>query len=110
MKIDEERNNVLTKITTDRKGVVRKSQSDHNVIETDLDISWNKKLYKEKIEMYNLKNKECQSRFKSYTNNTNMETIFDSDKDINILTKKFLKRLEFIVSKRLEVVKRTIAI
>ena len=94
MKIDEERNNVLTKKTTDKKGVVKKTQSDHNIIETNLNISFNKYVPKEKVEMYNLKNKQCQIKFKDYTCKTNMETIFDSDKDINILTKKFLKRLD----------------
>ena len=50
---------------------------------------------KEKVEVYNLKNSECQARFKEYTSNTNMlSTVFDSNSDINVLTKRFLKNLD----------------
>ena len=48
--------------------------------------------------MYNLKNKASQEKFKEYTNKTSMSKIFDSDKDLNILTKKFLKRLDGCIS------------
>ena len=72
--------------------------SDHNIIKTDIKIRWNKSLPKEKTEMYNLKNVQCQEKFKELTNKTNMKEIFDSDKDINILTKKFLKRLNGCIS------------
>ena len=39
--IDEERNNVLTRITKTKKGIVTK-ESNHNVIKTTLKLSWNK--------------------------------------------------------------------
>ena len=49
--------------------------------------------------MYNLKNKEGQTKFKEYTNNTKMlSTVFDSDDDIDILTKRFLKKLDGCIS------------
>lgn len=53
---------------------------------------------KDKVEMYNLKNKQCQDKFKEHTNKTCMSEIFDSKKDLNILTKKFLKRLDGCIS------------
>ena len=98
VKVDEERINVLTKVTKNKHGVLKKTQADHNIIETDLNIKWKRKDIKDKIEMYNLKNEQCQRKFKDYTNKTNMSEIFDSDKDINILTKKFLKRLDGCIS------------
>ena len=48
--------------------------------------------------MHNLKNTQCQEKFKSLTSKTSMSKIFDSKKDINILTKKFLKRLNGCIS------------
>ena len=70
-------------------------ESDHNVIITEFTIETNPEK-KEKIEMYNLKNKDCQRKFKDYTTNTNMlSTVFDNDdEDVNVLTKRFLKKLD----------------
>ena len=48
--------------------------------------------------MYNLKNKQCQDKFKEHTNKTCMSEIFDSKKDLNILTKKILKRVDGCIS------------
>ena len=48
-----------------------------------------------KIEIYNLKNIDCQKKFKELTTNTkNLSTIFDSKDDINILAKRFFKKLD----------------
>ena len=53
-----------------------------------------------KHEIYNLKNKKCQKYFEEETSKTNeLSRIFDSDKNINIQTKKFLKRLNGFISK-----------
>ena len=93
LKIDETRKDVLTKISKNNKGEIKKTESDHNMLETDLNISWNKSIQKEKIEMYNLKNKVCQQKFKELTSKTNMASIFESNKHLDVLTKKFLKRL-----------------
>ena len=46
VKIDEERHNVLTKVTKHKNGTTTKSEADHNVIETDLNIKWNKSVKK----------------------------------------------------------------
>ena len=93
MKIDEDRFNVLTKITKNKKGEEKKNESDHNIVETDLNIEWNNSEPRQKVDMYNLKNEECQKRFKEYTNNSNMANIFESPKHLDVLTKKFLKHL-----------------
>jgi hypothetical protein len=94
LKIDEERTNVLTKITKTKKAGVKKTESDHNIIEADLQIKWNKNVKKEKEEMYNLKNKECQKKFKEHTTNTQMSRIFRSPQHLDILTKKFMNALD----------------
>ena len=94
MKVDEQRVNVLTKIIKNKKGEVTKTESDHNIVETELNITWDRSIHKEKIEMYNLKNEIGQAKFKEHTDKTHMARIFNSDKHLDILTKKFLKRLD----------------
>ena len=49
--------------------------------------------------MYNLKDEGCQKKFKAYTCTTNMAHIFNSKKHIDVLTKKFLKRLDGAIKK-----------
>ena len=44
LKIDEERVNVLTKISKNRKGKELKCESNHNILETDLNIKWKRNL------------------------------------------------------------------
>ena len=38
--VDEERKNVLTKVTKNKHGIVKKTEADHNIIETDLNVKW----------------------------------------------------------------------
>ena len=92
--IDESKKHVLTKITRSKRGTVTK-ESDHNVLITNFNNLHAIDKAKEKVEVYNLKNSECQARFKEYTSNTNMlSTVFDSNADINVLAKRFLKKLD----------------
>ena len=50
---------------------------------------------KTKLELYNIKNSECQEKFKLYTSNTNMlSSVFDSKDNINLLTQRFPKKLD----------------
>ena len=94
--IDEERQHVLTRITKTKNGVV-KVESDHNVILTHLKLSWSKMIKERRIEMFNLKNQDCQKMFKEATtaeNNSNyLSKVFDENDDLNKLTEKFMKRL-----------------
>ena len=93
MKVDEERNHVLTRITKTKKGV-KKISSDHNVIISKFSIKWNRKKRAERIEMFNLKNRDCQKIFKEITSNTNcLSSAFSSSNNLNICTKKFIKNL-----------------
>ena len=50
--------------------------------------------------MYNLKNKECQAKFKEMTSNSNMLTsAFENSEDLNTCTKQFLKSLNQCIRK-----------
>ena len=92
--IDEERKHVLTKIQRKKNGIVKK-ESDHNILLTEFDMTMSTRVNQRKVEVYNIKNKECQDKFRNYTSNTNMlSSIFDSNDDINILTQRFLKKLD----------------
>ena len=52
-----------------------------------------------KKEAYNLKNKVCQKKFKEYTGNTNMlSSVLNSDEDMNILTKRLIKKINGCIS------------
>ena len=57
--------------------------------------------------MYNLKNKICQKQFKEHTNNTHMANIFDSDKHVDILCKKFLNAFNGAIVKCFEKIRCT---
>ena len=97
--IDEEREHVLTRTTKTKKGKVTK-ESDHNVIETKFNMKWNKSTKTEKNDLFNLKNKECQKVFKDETTKTNdLSKIFEDEKDLDVATNKFLKKLNKILHK-----------
>ena len=99
LKVDEERVNVLTKIVKTKKGVI-KTSSDHNVLISSFNILWSKKTKCDRIEMFNLKNKECQAKFKEMTSsNENLSSAFSSSDNINIYTRMFLKSLNQCVQK-----------
>ena len=107
IKVDEERKYVLTKVVKNKKGV-RMQESDHNPIITEfkLEINMNKK--DDKLELYNLNNKECQDKFKEFTSNTKiLSTVFDSDGDIDILTKRFLKKLDGCIATNFKKIRMT---
>jgi hypothetical protein len=91
--IDEERKHVLTKIRNTKNGVVKK-ESDHHVLLSE----FNNIMFttnNTKHDIYNLKNVECQKRFREYTSKTRMlSSIFNSSDDIDILAKRFLKKLD----------------
>ena len=91
--IDEERNHTLMKIVKTKKGVVKKA-SDHNVIVSKFNLKWSRKNKAERIELYNLKNRECQKNFKLLTSNSNiLSSSFNNTDDINTCTNRFIKNL-----------------
>ena len=93
LEIDEARNHLLTRISKTKKGVIKK-ESDHNVLITTFKDTFKTTDNKEKSEMYNLKNKECQKAFKAYTSNTNMlSSVLNADEDIDVLTERLIKKV-----------------
>ena len=62
--VDEAKKHVLTKITKTKRGT-KKKESDHNVLLTEFDCQLGESETNEKEEVYNLKNKECQQKFKT---------------------------------------------
>ena len=91
--IDEEKKHVLCKISKTKQGT-RIKESDHNTIISQFNCKVIVNNKKEKIEVYNLKDKECQSKFKAFTSETKMfSTIFESSDDTNILTERLVKKI-----------------
>ena len=91
--IDSERKHVLTKTTKQNR-----IESDHNSIVTKFNVEWDIKITEERTEIFNFKDDVGMAKFKEITqNNTILSSIFDSTKDINIQSKKFLKRLNGIL-------------
>jgi hypothetical protein len=69
--VDEAKKHVLTKIAKTKRGT-KKKESDHNVLLTEFDCQLGEPETNEKEEVYNLKNKECQKKFKTYTSKDKM--------------------------------------
>ena len=93
MHVDEQRKHVLTRMRRTKKGTKRK-ESDHNAIITEFkcEVIENKDTQKE--EAYNLKNKDCQSIFKKYTDKTKMlSSVLEGDGDVTQLTKRLVKKI-----------------
>ena len=97
IEIDEDRNHVLTKIVKTKNGT-NKTESDHNTIFSKFKLHWNKRIKENRIEIYNLKNKNCQQIFREATkglnNSQNLSSVFDEEGDLNVQTEKFIKRLQ----------------
>ena len=107
IKVDEKREHVLTKVNKTKKGT-KVVESDHNPIITVFNISLKEEHKYAKIEVFNLKNQECQQRFKKYSTNTKMlSSVFDSNDDIEILTNRFLKKLKGCIAMNFKKVRIT---
>ena len=100
LEIDEERKYVLTKYSKTKKGVKVK-ESDHHSIITYIKADWDKKVKEEKREMYNLKDANALKRFCEMTDRgTFLSEVFENeDKNIEVQTKQFMKRLGFCLNK-----------
>ena len=93
IEIDEARKHVLTRIRRSKKGIKTK-ESDHNVIITTFNNKFTIDAREDKEEIYNLKNKDNQRKFKLYTSNTKMlSSVLDSKDNINILTNRLIKKI-----------------
>ena len=97
LKIDEE--HILNKIIKTKKGIT-KVNSDHNVLISKFNMKWKVQQKRERIEMFNLKNRDAQKQFRELTsNNDNLSSILCENSDINVTTKKFLKKLDACIYK-----------
>ena len=93
LKVDEKREHVLTKVTKTKKGPKVK-ESDHNPIITEFNLTLKDSEEDKRNEIFNFKDKEGLERFREYTSNTRMlSSVFNSNENINILTHRFLKKL-----------------
>ena len=88
----------MTTIVKTKKGV-KKQLSDHNPIICHFDIKWNKKVKKPRMELFNLKNKECQEKFKVLTSQTGILSSSLLGDDLNTCTRKFLRGLNDCIRK-----------
>ena len=102
--IDEEKEPALSKLVRG-KLKTKVIQSDHNVMITKLKLKWNP-TKTPPTTIFNRKNKACQRIFKRETTNANkLSTVFESNDDLNLQTKKFLKLLKNSVYKSFKRVK-----
>ena len=93
MHIDEKRKHVLTRIRKTKQGIKVK-ESDHNVLLSKFKCKV-KPSDKDVTEVYNLKSKECQAKFKKYTSETNMlSSSVTEEGDIDTVVNRFMKKLE----------------
>ena len=107
MIIDEDKKYVLTKIKKTKKGPKNKD-SDHNVIMAEFNCEFTKDDQNTKEEIYNLKNIECQKKFRQYTSNTKMlSTVFDADEELDTLVIRFLKKLKGCITKSFKKIRIT---
>ena len=94
LKVDEKRVHVLTKVTKTKKGPKVK-ESDHNPIITEFNLTLKDSDKNKTNEIFNFKDQEGLNKFREYTSNTKMlSSVFNSNENINILTRRFLKKLD----------------
>ena len=105
--VDEERAHALYKYTK-KKNSIKTVVSDHNPMLTKMNLKWNNRKRKKKIEMFNLKNVECQQKFLELTSESNyLSSVFETETDLNLATNRFLKRLNSCLHRSFRKVKIT---
>ena len=97
--IDEQKDHALA-VVKRKNDIVKVTTSDHNTLLTTFMLEWRKSERKEKVEVFNMKNKFCQQVFKEHTSKTSkLSEIFDSEENMNTQTKKFIKLLNKCIYK-----------
>ena len=95
VEIDEARKYTLTRFAKVNGCSIIK-ESDHNPIIGKFKLSV-KSVTKERIEMFNLRNTECQAKYREFTNDTDiLSCSIRDDEDINTSFERFLKNLNKI--------------
>ena len=93
MLVDENRENVLTKYAT-LKGVRVKSESDHNPIYAEFDLTFRRCHTVTRREIFDFKSEESQQKFFELTDNSDkLRNCFQGISSPKIATDKFLKTL-----------------
>ena len=96
--IDESKQYALSKYKKTKNGV-KVIESDHNSLVTKVKAVWKKKHPENRIEMYNLKDINGLKKFREITSRDNfLSGLFEEEGNIEIKTKKFLKRLNYCLS------------
>ena len=107
MNIDESRINVLTKIIKKKhKKDMEIKETDHNTINAVLNIKWEENTNVTYSEVYKFNDIDGMRKFKELTTHTDkLSKIFDSEKDLDVQTKKIMKRLNGFISESFKKVK-----
>ena len=102
--VDDKREHVLTKIV--KKGKHKKKvESDHNIILTKINLPWKNKRV-EAFEVFNFKDKESLEKFFNATNKCEeLLNIFETNKSLEVQTKKFIKRYNGFINQCFKKVK-----
>ena len=76
---------------------VKVVESDHNPIYLLIDLPWDTKIIKPRLEVFNLRNSECQANFLENTNSCDILTSCLINKDIRVGGKLWLKNMKFLI-------------
>jgi hypothetical protein len=79
----------------------------YNPIYLIIDLPWESKAVKPRVEIYNLRNRECQSQYFEYTNKSNMLTHSLINRDIKVGGKMWLKSMNFIIQSNFRKIRLT---
>ena len=93
MIVDEKRENVLTKFAT-TKGIKMKSESDHNILFAQFNLTCQRRKPAGRTEIFDFKNSESLGHFTKVTaNSKELRNCFDFTKPPQVITQKFIKTL-----------------
>ena len=107
MHVDEARKHVLTKFRKTKRGY-KLTESDHNVLLSEFNCEFKGDEDSDKIEMYNLWNKDCQIKFREYTSNTRMmSSLFDSGDDVDTNTTRLIKKIKGSIAMNFKKIRMT---
>ena len=73
------------------------TESDHNTMVLDVKLHWSSRIKQERVEIYNLRNSDCQQKFFTITNNGKMLTNCLINRNIKEGGKIWIKSLKLII-------------
>ena len=96
MCVDESKKFVLTKYTKVR-GIVKVIESDHIPLYLEVNLPWEAKVKNPRVEIFNLRNNECQVKYQESTNNSDILTKCLINNDIKMGGKLWLKCMKNVI-------------